>query len=271
MLLAAVTPRPTEAWRTADGEIPPEERPSLHLVPSLDIFTGVDNVLQLKRFVYAWVKIRSRWLQKVSEELQAPDFSTRRAWRTFMRGSFDPAPINPESEAGKSRLRFTAYLGLPEPPTHDINSTSLGSNPRSHLDRTVDLHTVEATLREVNQINFFYDVFEVELKRTWDLPSTILERLQPITRGLQNYFAEPNPVVLAKLEERASWLLAFRDVLTTWPSSSPKPHNFALDLRQTDRGFNVQDVIALELALARFYCNVADEILGRRPTIPLYK
>jgi len=241
------------------------------LVPSLDIFTGVDNVLQLKRFVYAWVKIRSRWLQRVGEEFQAPDFSTRRAWRTFMRGSFDPAPINPESEAGKSRLRFTAYLGLPEPPTYDISSTSLGSDPQRHLDYTVDRRTVEAILRQVNQLNFFYDVFEVELKRTWDLPSTILERLQPITRGRQNYFSDPNPMVLTKLEERASWLLAFRDVLTPWPSSFARPPSFDLVLRQTDRGLNVQDIVALELALARFYCHAAEEILGRRPTIPLYK
>lgn len=271
VLLALATPQPTEAWRTADGEIPPEERPSLHLVPALDIFTKVDSVLQLKRFVYTWVKIRNRWLQKVSEELQAPDFSTRRAWRTFMRGSFDPEPINPESEAGKSRLRFTAYMGLPEPPTHDIASTSLGSKPPSHLDRTVDRHTVEEILRQVNQVNFFYDVFEVELKRTWDLPSTILERLQPITHNRQNYFANPNPLVLTKLEERASWLLAFRDVITPWPCTIPKSSNFALVPRQTDRGLNVQDIIALELALARFYCYAAEEILGRRPTIPLYK
>jgi len=241
------------------------------LVPALDIFTSVDNVTQLKRFVYTWVKIRSRWLRKVSEESQAPDFSTRRAWRTFMRGSFDPAPINPESEAGKSRLRFTAYLGLPEPPTYDINSTTFGSNPPSHLDRTVDSRTVQAVLREVNQLNFFHDVFEVELKRTWDLPSAILERLRPITKGRQNYFAEPNPMALTKLEERASWLLAFREVLTSWPCSVQKPSTFDLALRNTKRGLNVQDVIALELALARFYCHAAAEILGRRPTIPLYR
>ena len=210
-------------------------------------------------------------MQKVSEEFQAPDFSTRRAWRTFMRGSFDPAPINPESEAGKSRLRFTAYLGLTEPPTYDINGTSLGLNPPNHLDRTIDPRTVEAILRQVNQVNFFYDVFEVELKRTWDLPSTILDRLQPITHGRRNYFVDPNPMVLTKLEERLSWLLAFRDVLSPWPSSFPKPANFALVPRQTDRGPNVQDVIALELTLAKFYCHTAEEILLRRPTIPLYK
>ena len=266
-----MVPNPTEGWRTADREVPPEESPSTHLVPSMDIFTGVDSALQLKRFVYTWEKINDRWLRKVSEELQPPDFANRRAWRTFMRGSFDPAPINPESEAGKSRLRFTEYLGIPEPPTFDINHTSLGSKPPTHLSRTVDAQVVGATLRQVNQLNFFHDVYEVELKRTWDLPSTILDRLQPITGCWKNYFGEPRPMNVVKLEERASWLLAFRQVLTQWPSTKPKPTGFDIALRRTDRGVSVQDVMALELALARFYCQTAEEILGRRPTIPLYK
>ena len=188
-----------------------------------------------------------------------------------MRGSFDPAPINRETESGNSRLRFTAYLGLPEPPSFDVKRTCFGRSPLVELDLTVDGTAVGTTLREVNQLNFYHDVFEVELKRTWDLPSTILERLRPITGGRQNYFGDPSPMDLTKLEDRASWLLAFREIITPWPSSDAKPPNFDLEVRQTERGPNVQDVMALELALARFYCHTVEEVLGRRPTIPLYK
>ena len=265
-----MAPKSSDAWRRAAEEIPLEERPALHLVPSLDVFTSVENVLQLKRFVYTWARIRPRWLLKVGEELQPPDFSTRRAWRTFMRGSFDPTPAKPESEAGKSRLRFSAYLALPEPPSFDISKTSLGLGAPGPLDRTVSAEVVATVLRQVNQLNFFHDVFEVELKRTWDLPPVILERLEPIT-GSSTYFAHPDLMDLKTIDRRANWLLAFRGVLSFWPSTASKPLNFDLVPRKTERGFNVSDVVALELALARFYCHTAEEILGRRPTIPLYK
>jgi len=99
----------------------------------LNIFTSIESMAQLKRFVYAWTKIKYRWLAKVGEELQPPKFTNRRAWQSFMRGSFDPLPIKPESEAGKSRLQFTSYLGLSDPLFFNINNTRLGPNPPSHL------------------------------------------------------------------------------------------------------------------------------------------
>ena len=188
-----------------------------------------------------------------------------------MRGSFDPAPLNPDSEAGRSRLLLSAYLGFPDPPKFDINHTSLGPHPQATLDATVTPNLVRQALSQVNHMNFFYDVFEVELKRTWDLPLAILERLQPITGHAGNYFADPIPLNLATLRARATWLLAFRVILTTWPSSREKPRNFEVVPRETDSGINAQDVMALELALARFYCHAAQDILGRRPTIPLYR
>ena len=188
-----------------------------------------------------------------------------------MRGSFDPAPLKPESEAGRSRLRFTAYLGLPEPPRFDIKSTRLRGNPPDTLEATVRVPTVQYTLRQVNDINFFHDVFEVELKRTWDLPSSIIERLQGITGGSSDCFANPKPIVLRSIEERARWIFELRDVITLWPSSVAKPLHFNLVPRETDKGFNPQDIMALELAVAKFYCQAAGEILGRRPTIPLYR
>ena len=142
-------------WRRAAEEIPPEERPAFHLVPSLDVFASVENVLQLKQFVYMWVRIRPRWLLKVGEELQPPDFSTRRAWWMFMRGSFNPTPAKPESEAGKSQLCFSAYLALPEPPLFDISKTSLRLGAPGPLDRTVSAEVVATVLHQVNQLNFF--------------------------------------------------------------------------------------------------------------------
>ena len=272
LVLDAVIPRPTECWRSADSEILPEEKPCLHLVPPLDVFTKVEDLLQLKRFVFVWRKVSAAWFRRVSEELQPPDFSTRRAWRTFMRGSFDLSPLRPESEAGKSRLRFAGYLDLPEPPKFNIDQTFFNCDPPKPLDKTVDVQVIKSVLFKVAQVNFFHDVYEVELKRTWDLPSVVLERLQPIT-GSSNYFLDPAPVTFSTIEDRVKWLLAFRDVVSPWPSSFQKSKDFDIvPRRSSDKAaLKVQDVTALELALARFYCHTAQEILGQRPTIPLYK
>jgi hypothetical protein len=270
-LLEYVTPKASGAWETVDRELESELKPSLRLVPALDMFTGVDNVLQLKRFVYAWLKVKDRWLLRVSGELQPPEFANRRAWRTFMRGSFDLAPIKPESEAGKSRLRFADYLGLPATPRFNINSTRFGLNPSHPLDRTVEKTMIRNALHEINDINFLHDVYEVELRRTWDLPSVIVERLQHVAGDNQNFFANPTPLPRSPVSQRLKWVLALKEIVKEWPSSLPKPRDFDLVPRTTAKGPKVEDVLLLELAVARCYCRVAEEILGRRPTIPLYR
>ncbi|KAF9642469.1 hypothetical protein BDM02DRAFT_3133072 [Thelephora ganbajun] len=270
-LLQYATPKPSGAWETVDRELEPESKPSLHLVPALDVFTGVDNVLQLKCFIYVWLKVKNRWLLRVSKELQPPEFANRRAWRTFMRGSFDPSPIRPESEAGKSRLHFTDYLGLSEPLTFDINSTKLGLAPLHPLKKTVEGSSVRNALHEINEINFLYDVYEVELRRTWDLPSIIVDRLRHIAGNNRNPFENPTPISRRSISERLGWIVALKDVVKEWLTSFPKPRDFDLEPRRTPAGPKVEDVLALELAVAKYYAHVAREILGRRPTIPLYR
>ena len=91
-----------------------------------------------------------------------------------MRRSFDLSPLRPESEARKSRLRFAGYLNLPEPPKFNIDQTFFNCNPPKPLDKTVDVQVIKSMLFKVAQVNFFHDIYEVELKRTWDLPSVVL-------------------------------------------------------------------------------------------------
>lgn len=270
-LLKYATPKPSSTWEALNRRSEPESRPSLRLVPALDVFTGAENVLQLKRLVYAWVKVKNRWLMKVSKELQPPEFANRRAWRVFMEGSFDPSPINPESEGGESRLRFAGYLGLPEPVQFNTNSTRVGPNPPQALENTVSDAMVWKVLHEVNEINFLHDVYEVELRRTWELPPVILSRLRHIAGGNKNPFEKPSLIPRRTAVERLRWIVALRDIVREWPSSIPKPKNFDLKPRMSAAGPRVEDVLALELAVANQYYYVAREILGRKPTIPLYK
>lgn len=271
LLLEYVTPKPSSAWEAADGELESESTPSLRLAPTLDVFTNVENALQLKRFVYVWLKVQDKWLSKVSEELQPPEFAGRRVWRTFMRGSFDPAPIKPDSEAGRSRLRFADYLGLSEPLKFNIKSTRFNLDPPRPLDETVGKHMVRDALHTINEINFLHDVYEVELRRTWDLPSTIVNRLRDIAGDNGDFFKDPSPISRRSTYERLRWIVALRVIVKEWPASFPKPRDFDREPRVTTKGPKVEDLFALELAVAKYYLHAAEEILGRRPTIPLYR
>ena len=272
-LLKSVTPKPSTAWEAADGELgPSESKASIRLAPPLDVFTGVDSVLQLKRFVYVWLKVKSRWLRRVSKELQPPEFANRRAWRTFMRGTFDTSTIKPESEAGRSRLRFADYLGLLEPLKFDINSTRIGSNPARHLDKTINASLIQTALHDINDINFLHDIYEVELRRTWDLPSVIAGRLSRIAGDNENPFESPSMISRSSVSERLKWIVALREIIKEWPSSFQKPQSFYLEPRETATvGPRVDDLLALEFAVAKYYAHAAEEVLGRRPTIPLYR
>jgi hypothetical protein len=232
-LLDYVTPKASSGWECVDKELEPEQKPSLRLVPALDVFTGVENILQLKRFVYIWLKIKGRWLLKVSEELQPPEFATHRAWRTFMRGSFDPQPIKPESKAGRGRLQFADYLRLPEPPKFDIVNTRLGLGPSHHLEHTVDRNIIKTALQEISDLNFLHDVYEVERWCTWDLPSTVVSRLGPIAGGNQNFFARPSVIPCSSVSTRLEWITGLREIINQWLTSLPKPANLDLKLRTT--------------------------------------
>jgi hypothetical protein len=188
-----------------------------------------------------------------------------------MQGSFDPQPIKPESEAGKSQLRFVDYLGLPEPPNFDITNTRLGLSPPRHLEHTVDSDIIKKTLQEINNINFIHDIYDVELQRTWDLPSVIMSRLGPITGGNQDFFARPSVLPRSSVSLHLEWITGLREIISQWPASLPKPTNFDLKPRTTSKGPNVEDLFALELAVARFYCRTVEDIIGRKATMALYR
>jgi len=92
-------------------------------------------------------------------------------------------------------------------------------------------------------------------------------RLRPIAGGSNTFFADPALIDHHTISKRLKWIAALRDIVSAWPSPLPKPHDFSLEPRSTDKGIRVDDLMALEVAVAKQYFRVAEEILGRRPTI----
>jgi len=194
-----------------------------------------------------------------------PEFATRKAWKSFTTGVFSNARILPHNETSIARIRFAEYLCFKKiislPRENFIFNK--GETPGT-IDEKVTIENVRNTVRELADLNFFFDMFEVEYHRTYDPPMEIKERMWPATCPLSLTF--PQPIPRSKLTDRATWLVRVRDFIRPWHGQ--KPADFEIKLSDDP---TPHEVVTLERAIAHVYCSNVTYILRRRPSLPRYE
>ena len=194
-----------------------------------------------------------------------PEFATRKAWKSFTVGVFSGSTIQPHNETSVARIRFAEYLcfkkviSLPRE-----NFTFTKDEAPGTIDEKVTVEMVRDTVRELADLNFFFDMFEVEYYRTYDSPTEITERMRPATLPLSLTY--PQKIPRAELTDRAAWLVRVRDFIRPWHGK--KTRDF--DIKLSDNPTN-DEVTALERAVAHVYCWNVTHILRRRPSLPRYE
>ncbi|KAH6889567.1 hypothetical protein BKA70DRAFT_1442400 [Coprinopsis sp. MPI-PUGE-AT-0042] len=130
---------------------------------------------------------------------------------------------------------------------------------------------------EVTELSFRRELREVDahlLPHIWKLPTKATKRDElvrcvfPLDHGvvcpaytLPEYPNNDEGLLSPLLTERARAIMAFRQLASSWPRSSPA-------LRET-RPVNTEDeVAALEKQVAVFYCQVFHDCFGRPPIVP---
>ena len=262
-------PRPVRAWANAavvyakvqlEGA---QHQP--RFVPPIDLITGVATERKAKEFVAVWRIIRFDWLNRMYGTRAPPKFATRKAWKSFTAGVFSNATIQPNNETSIARVRFAEFLGfkkimaLPRE-----NFTFVKDEVPGSIDEKITVEMVRDTVRELADLNFFFDMFEIEYRRTYDAPDEIRDRMWPVTSPLSLTF--PKDIPRSQLADRAAWLTRVRDFIKCWPGKKPE----GFDLHVSDRS-TVNEVTALEKAVADFYCSNVTYILRRRPVLPRYE
>jgi hypothetical protein len=230
------------------------------------LITGVATIAIAKDFVAMWRLVRTYWLCEVLMNRKPPEFATRKAWKTFVAGSFTGTPTNLKSENSRVRVKFAEFLHLPkaiaitrENFVFDKEDGVVGT-----IDEKVSVEMVRETVRELSDLGFFFDMFEVEYYRTYDSPPEILERLRPAMFPCS--LTVPSPIPRSTLDERATWLCRVRDFIEPWQGKKPEGFFVQLSEPPTDH-----EVCVLEEAVADVYCSNVTYILRRRPVIPRYK
>jgi len=234
-------------------------------VPPIDLITGVSAERKAKEFVAVWRLVRLKWLYEVFVTRQPPGFATRKAWKSFTTGVFSNARLQPNNEISIARIRFAEFLCF----------RKVASLPRENfiffkgevpgtIDEKVTVQMVRDTVCELADLNFFFDMFEVEYHRTYDSPMEIHERMGPARSPLSLTF--PQPIPRSKLAERGAWLGHVRNFIRPW--KGPKPVDFELKLSDEP---TIDEVTSLERAVAHVYCSNVTYILRRRPSLPRYE
>lgn len=173
-----------------------------------------------------------------------PEFATRKAWKSFAIGVFSNAEIKPHNETSIARIRFAEFLclksvlSLPRE-----NFVFLKGEEPGTIDEKVPVEMVRDTVRELADLNFFFDMFEVEYHRTYDPPMEIKDRMWPASSPLS--LTVPQQIPRSKLTDRAEWLVRVRDFIRPWPGE--KSADFELELAENPI---LDQVVALERAVA---------------------
>jgi len=263
-----VEPKPTKAWLDAArscAKIPlggDQHQP--RFVPLIDVITGVASERKAKEFVAVWRIIRLPWLGHVFMEGRPPQFATRKAWKSFVAGTFSAGEIQPTNEISIARINFAEFLGLKKVLTLRRESYSfLKEEVPGPVDAMITVDMVREAVRELADLNFLYDMFEIEYRRTYDPPDQICRRMTPIAGNGNLTF--PVPVPRSKLSDRAAWLITVRDFMVPWPGSKPPSFDVQIPNPPT-----LGDVRSLESAVAEVYCSNVTLILRRRPVLPRY-
>ena len=269
-LRAMFEPEPTKAWVEAAAVYAKislegaQHQP--RFVPQVDLITGVSSGYKAKEFVAVWKLIRHRWLYEVFMNRKPPEFATRKAWKSFAVSAFSqPEIINPNNETSIARVRFTEFMHFPKIISlpRESFTFSKGDVPGT-IDEKVSTEMVRDTVRELVDLNFFFDMFEVEYYRTYDPPVEIVERMRPVMSPFSLTY--PQHIPRSTLAERAAWLGRVRNFITPWQGKKPKYFSIKLSDIPTDG-----EVAVLEAAVADVYCSNVTYVLRRRPVLPRYK
>lgn len=229
------------------------------------MITGVASEKKAKEFVAVWRVIRLPWLRRVFVEGRPPSFATRRAWKSLAAGTFSAGEIQPTSETSIARINFAEFLGFTRVLSIKRESYSfLKEEIPGPVDDKITIDMVREAVRELADLNFFYDMFEIEYRRTYDSPHEICDRMLPIVRN--DNLTLPVPVPRSRLPDRAAWLTAVRDFMSPWSGSKPPSFNVQIPDPPT-----LGSVESLESAVAEVYCSNVTLILRRRPVLPRYQ
>jgi len=133
------------------------------------------------------------------------------------------------------------------------------------IDDKVTTKMVRDTVKELTDLNFFFDMFEVEYLRTYDSPVEITDRMRPVVSPFS--LAVPaETIARSQLTDRAAWLARVRDFIRPWDGKRLKDFELKLSANPT-----IDEVTALEKAVADLYCSNVTYVLRRRPVLPRYE
>ena len=221
-------------------------------------------MVKAKEFVAVWHLIRIPWLQQIHTTRKPPEFATRRAWKSFAVGVFSTSTVRPGDPTTIARIKFAEYLhfknlvSIPKGRFHFLKDETPGT-----IDEKVPIQMIQDTIRELADINFFYDMFEVEHRRTFDGPAEIETRMASALSTFS--LSLPAKIPQSTPAKHAAWLAGVRDFIRPWTRTPPQSFELQLGNPPTP-----PQVDALERAVAHVYCSTVTHVLRRRPVVPYY-
>jgi hypothetical protein len=262
----SLEPRLSQTWANASikyAHIPAGDDDDPRFVPLVSIISGMPDATMAKKFVAVWRTVKHLWLKRVFDTRRPPEFATGRGWRSFAFGTFSTPGLEPD-ETSAVCIEFSKYLGLDCVLSLDRERYSEPGQAPGSIDIKVSVEMIRETVSELADLNFFFDMFEVEHELGRGEPQEIFRRMAPVMRS--NRLILVAPICRSSLDSRGAWLMDVYSIVENWPGST-KPDQYTNVRRPfEDPSF----VRALEATVADLYCYNVTHVLHRHPVVPRY-
>lgn len=229
----------------------------------MSIITRASSEVAAKEFVAVWRTVRELWLYQVFKTRRAPEFATREGWKLFVSGTLSSSKIKPEERLAIC-VKFSKYLGLDHVLFLDRKRYSELDEAPGPISVKITADMVRETVSELADLNFFFDMFEVEHELGRGEPGEICRRMELVMRG--GRLTRPVPIRRSTLCERGVWLMSVYEFIKGWPGSSRQDLYARIQRPIRDHLL----VRSLETTVADLYCYNVTHTLRRRPVLPRY-
>jgi hypothetical protein len=257
-----INPRPSQiwvdAWKRYANDVPTLAEDQPRFVPLVSIITEESRPVA-SGFVAVWRAVRGLWIERVFNTRKPPSFATRDGWRTFVL-SVISAPGAESDEQFAVRVNFSKYLGLDR-----VFSLDNGHGGAPGLSITgITAEMVCETVSELADLNFFFDLFEVEHELDRLESDEIQRRMERVMRGGQ--LTSPVFIHRSSPNDRGLWLIALYEFMQDWPGAEAQQSHVNVERPVEDPWV----IRSLESTVADLYCYNVTHALGRLPVLPRY-
>lgn len=266
-------------WKEALQDTEPEDYRSF--LPDPRMFSAVQTLSRLQKYVAAWLTVRETWIRKVETLTEPPGCCQTKRLKHFFMGYFrssDDGDLDNPTNVATDRRAVQEFLGLDAIKMIDPANYSgewRGEPLSGPIPNCITFTIIREVVWELSELGFQKDLHLLEDRFSakdyvgyaktragrcfpggWKWPRGAIDRTN---MGLSS----------PSWQNRAQWTLELARILVAWPKPPPPLPCITFEDITTAIPSSGQSMMAIERKVALVYCFHMERALRRAPIVPV--